>query len=97
MAQGTRYTWIYPNITFALSQDSMWIYQAFPLDAGPSHVIQTICFPRASVELADFEQRARHYYDRIDGAIAEAQQEAKRHAMDAETHGGQFVMDIPKS
>jgi phenylpropionate dioxygenase-like ring-hydroxylating dioxygenase large terminal subunit len=70
-ASGTRYTWIYPNISFALSQDSMWIYQAFPLAADRCHVIQTICFPSASLELDDFEQRAEHYYDRIDAAIGE--------------------------
>lgn len=70
-AKGTRYTWIYPNITFALSQDSMWIYQAFPLAADRCHVVQTICFPCASIELDDFEQRAERYYDRIDAAIDE--------------------------
>ena len=70
-AAGTRYTWIYPNLTFALSQDSMWIYQAFPLSQDRCHVIQTICFPADSVALDDFEQRARHYYDRIDAALAE--------------------------
>jgi phenylpropionate dioxygenase-like ring-hydroxylating dioxygenase large terminal subunit len=70
-ARGTRYTWIYPNITFALSQDSMWIYQAFPLAQDRCHVIQTVCFPADSVALDDFEQRAQHYYDRIDAALAE--------------------------
>jgi len=70
-ARGTRYTWIYPNLSFALSQDSMWIYQAFPLAADRCHVIQTVCFPRASFELDDFEQRAKHYYDRIDRALDE--------------------------
>ncbi len=70
-AMGTRYTWVYPNITFALSQDSMWIYQATPLAADRCRVIQTICFPQASMELPDFEQRAAHYYERIDAAIAE--------------------------
>jgi len=71
LAKGTRYTWVYPNLTYALSQDSMWIYQAFPLAAARCHVIQTVCFPADSVELDDFEQRAQHYYDRIDAAIAE--------------------------
>ena len=71
LTKGTRYTWIYPNISFALSQDSMWIYQAFPLAADRCRVIQTICFPAASVRLDDFEQRASHYYDRIDGALGE--------------------------
>jgi len=71
LVQGTRYTWIYPNLTFALSQDSMWIYQAFPLAADRSRVIQTICFPAESVALDDFEERAQHYYSRIDAAIDE--------------------------
>ncbi|UCH40106.1 MAG: aromatic ring-hydroxylating dioxygenase subunit alpha [Gammaproteobacteria bacterium] len=71
LAKGTRYTWIYPNISFALSQDSMWIYQAFPLAADRCHVIQTVCFPAASVALDDFEKHARHYYDRIDSALDE--------------------------
>ena len=70
-AAGTRYTWIYPNITFALSQDSMWIYQALPLAADRCHVVQTICFPAESVALHGFEARAKHYYDRIDAALAE--------------------------
>lgn len=70
-AMGTRYTWIYPNMTFALSQDSMWIYQVYPLAAGRSRVTQSICFPQASIELDDFEARAAHYYARIDAALAE--------------------------
>ena len=70
-ALGTRYTWIYPNMTFALSQDSMWIYQAFPLTAERSRITQTICFPRASMELPDFAASADHYYARIDAALAE--------------------------
>lgn len=70
-ASGTRYTWVFPNLTFALSQDSMWIYQAYPLDAGHCRVVQTVCFPDESVDLDDFEQRAAHYYARIDAALDE--------------------------
>jgi hypothetical protein len=69
--RGTRYTWIYPNITFALSQDSMWIYQAFPVSADRCRVIQTICFPAESVALDDFGERSTHYYQRIDAALEE--------------------------
>ncbi len=68
---GTRYTWIFPNLTFAASQDSLWMYQAFALDADRSHIVQTIAFPAASVALADFESRAQHYYARIDAALDE--------------------------
>jgi phenylpropionate dioxygenase-like ring-hydroxylating dioxygenase large terminal subunit len=71
VAKGTRYTWIYPNTTFALSQDSMWMYQAFPLTADRCWIMQTICFPDESVALSDFDDRARHYYARIDAALDE--------------------------
>jgi len=70
-AKGTRYTWIYPNTTFALSQDSMWMYQAFPLSADRCWIMQTISFPAESVAFDDFDERARHYYERIDAALAE--------------------------
>jgi phenylpropionate dioxygenase-like ring-hydroxylating dioxygenase large terminal subunit len=70
-AKGTRYTWIYPNTTFALSQDSMWMYQAFPLSADRCWIMQTISFPAGSVALGDFDERAWHYYERIDAALAE--------------------------
>jgi phenylpropionate dioxygenase-like ring-hydroxylating dioxygenase large terminal subunit len=70
-AKGTRYTWIFPNTTFALSQDSMWMYQAFPLSADRCRVMQTICFPAESVALGDFDDRASHYYTRIDAALEE--------------------------
>ncbi len=69
--RGTRYTWIFPNLSFAASQDSLWMYQAFPLAADRSRVVQTVAFPSKSVALADFAQRAAHYYDRIDAALDE--------------------------
>jgi phenylpropionate dioxygenase-like ring-hydroxylating dioxygenase large terminal subunit len=68
---GTRYTWIYPNLTFAASQDSLWMYQAYPLAADRSWIVQTVAFPSASVALDDFEDRAQHYYARIDAALDE--------------------------
>ena len=68
---GTRYTWVYPNLTFAASQDSLWMYQAFPLSADRCRVLQTICFPAETVALSVFENRVIHYYDRIDTALNE--------------------------
>ena len=68
---GTRYTWVYPNLTFAASQDSLWMYQAFPLSADRCRVLQTICFPAETVALSAFENRVIHYYDRIDTALNE--------------------------
>ena len=70
-ALGTRYTWIYPNMTFAASQDSMWMYQAYPQAPDRSHIVQTICFPPHIIKIDDFESRAKHYYDRYDAALDE--------------------------
>lgn len=68
---GTRYTWVYPNLTFAASPDSLWMYEAYPTSAGTSRIVQTVCFPEETVLLEDFDCRAVHYYDRIDTAIEE--------------------------
>lgn len=47
------------------------MYQAFPISADRCRVIQTICFPADTLALDDFEERAQHYYERIDAAVAE--------------------------
>jgi len=68
---GTRYTWVYPNLTFATAPDTMWMYETFPIAANKTRIIQTICFPKQSVEADDFETKAQHYYNRFDEALAE--------------------------
>ena len=68
---GTRYTWIFPNMTFAASTDSIWIYEAYPIGANRCMAYQTICFPSQTVDLDDFEEKAKYYYDRFDAAVEE--------------------------
>jgi phenylpropionate dioxygenase-like ring-hydroxylating dioxygenase large terminal subunit len=68
---GTRYTWVYPNLTFATSPDSLWMYQAYPITPDRSRIVQTICFPADTVNETDFESKVKHYYDRYDAALAE--------------------------
>ena len=68
---GTRYTWVYPNLTFAACFDSLWMYQAYPVTAERCKVIQTIAFPRTSTQRNDFSTRAQTYYRRIDTALEE--------------------------
>ena len=31
--QGARYTWLFPNMTFAASSEALWVYEATPLGA----------------------------------------------------------------
>lgn len=68
---GIRYTWVYPNLTFAASSDSLWMYEAYPITPNRSHIVQTVCFPAQTTALTDFPGRAKHYYERIDTAIEE--------------------------
>jgi len=68
---GTRYTWVYPNMTFAASYDCLWMYHVYPINAGKTHVVQTVCFPPETTMLSDFSEKARAYYDRFDTAIDE--------------------------
>jgi len=70
-ALGTRYTWLFPNLTFAAGQDAVWIYEAYPLESARCRVVQTICFPRKTVVDADFESKATQYYHRLDAALDE--------------------------
>lgn len=68
---GVRYSWIFPNMTFAAGRDALWVYEANPIDAGHCAVTQTTCFPRNVSALHDFEERVAPYYHRMDAAIDE--------------------------
>ncbi len=68
---GARYTWVYPNMTFAAGTESVWMYEAYPLSPDRTLVGMTICFPTKTTEREDFDNNAQHYYARFDAAIAE--------------------------
>lgn len=70
-AAGTRYSWLFPNVTFAANKDAAWMYEALPIDAQSSQIALTLCLPEASFELDDFEERAQHYFDRLIAAVEE--------------------------
>jgi phenylpropionate dioxygenase-like ring-hydroxylating dioxygenase large terminal subunit len=71
LGSGTRYTWIFPNMTFAAGQESIWVYQANPIGPNRCEVRQSICFPRSTIELIDFEEKSQAYYQRLDDAMDE--------------------------
>lgn len=70
-ASGARYTWVFPNMTFAANTDALWCYEAYPLGPERCKVVQTACFPPASVALPDFKTKVVAYLDRLDAALAE--------------------------
>ena len=68
---GTRYTWIFPSLTFAAGSEALWAYAARPLGPGRCRVTQWVCFPPATVEVPGFREKAERYYTRMDEALAE--------------------------
>ena len=70
-ATGVRYTWVFPNMTFAAGMDSLWMYEAYPIGASRCHVVQTSCFPPETLELSDANAKIEAYYERLDAALDE--------------------------
>ncbi len=70
-ALGTRYTWVFPNMTFAAGNEALWVYEAYPLGPQNCLVQQSVCFPPETLDHPDFEACAAHYYHRMDAALAE--------------------------
>ena len=68
---GTRYTWIYPSLTFAASVDAIWILEACPQTAERTIGSLTLCFPEETAAREDFLDRAEVYQRRMDTALAE--------------------------
>ena len=70
-AAGVRYTWVFPNMTFAAGKDALWVYEAYPMGPGKCHVVQSACFPPETLALSDVADRLTAYHERLDAAIAE--------------------------
>ncbi len=68
---GVRYTWIYPNLTFAVGRDSMWMYVVNPVDKDNSEITQSTCFPKNIIYSDEFKTKSKFYYSRMDAAIEE--------------------------
>jgi phenylpropionate dioxygenase-like ring-hydroxylating dioxygenase large terminal subunit len=69
--EGARYTWVFPNMTFAANRDALWCYEAYPLGASRCRVVQTSCFPPETIALPDFARKSAAYLKRMDAALAE--------------------------
>jgi len=68
---GARYSWIFPNMTFAAGQEAIWVYEANPITSERCQVRQSICFPKNTTELPDFKEKSQAYYQRLDDALDE--------------------------
>ena len=68
---GVRYTWLFPNMTFAAGTDAVWLYEVYPLSAQRTQVAMTACFPASTVAQPNFDEVAAYYYQRLNDAIDE--------------------------
>jgi phenylpropionate dioxygenase-like ring-hydroxylating dioxygenase large terminal subunit len=69
--RGTRYTWMFPNMAFAAGNESIWVYETYPIAPNRTRVGMTACFPAETAARPDFDEHVRHYYQRLDTAIDE--------------------------
>ncbi len=69
--KGTRYSWVYPAMTFAASTDSIWMFEVSPITPARTNVRMTLAFPSSTVARPDFEQHVQQYYKRFDVALRE--------------------------
>jgi len=70
-ANGVRYTWAFPTMTFAAGADSLWIYEAYPLGPHKCHVVQSVCFPPETLAANGAPAKLDSYYERFDAALDE--------------------------
>ncbi len=70
-ATGARYTWVFPNMTFAANRDALWCYEAYPLGPDRCQVVQSACFPTETTKLAEFPEKSAAYLARLDAALQE--------------------------
>ena len=70
-AAGVRYTWVFPNMTFAAGTDALWVYEAYPLGANRCKVVQTACFPPETLAMVEATAKVDAYHNRLDAALAE--------------------------
>ena len=69
--EGTRYSWVFPSMTFAADSEALWAYDAQPITPERCRVTQWVCFPPETVSASDFETKVTRYYTRMDEALDE--------------------------
>jgi len=68
---GTRYTWIYPNMTFAASTEGTWVYETLPIAANRCRVGMTVTFPEETTKKDGFAEKSEIYVSRMHAAVDE--------------------------
>jgi choline monooxygenase len=68
---GTRWTVTYTGFCFAATIDCMWFIECYPIAPNKTRYAWVNCFPRSTMDRADYEKLAPGYYERWDAAVIE--------------------------
>lgn len=68
---GVRYTWAFPNMSFAAGPESLWVYEAYPDGPEACHVVQTACFHPDTLAAPGADTAVAAYHARLDAALDE--------------------------
>ena len=69
--EGSRYSWVFPSMTFAAGSEALWAYDAQPITPKRCRVTQWVCFPPQTIASPGFSEKVQRYYQRMDEALDE--------------------------
>jgi phenylpropionate dioxygenase-like ring-hydroxylating dioxygenase large terminal subunit len=80
LSNGTRYSWVYPNLSFAASRDALWMLEVTPIDPTETQVRMRLMFDADVMQSRGFAAKLATYEERMkigmeeDIVVLEAQQ-----------------------
>ena len=75
---GTRYTWLFPGLSFAVSSDALWSFIVEPLSPERTRVTLGVCFAPEVMQEDDFAERLAPYRQRMEEGLQEDLEVLKR-------------------
>ena len=71
LSNGTRYSWIYPNLSFAASRDAVWMLEVTPIGPAETQVRMRLMFDADVMQSRGFAEKLSIYEERMQIGMAE--------------------------
>ncbi|MDB4827202.1 aromatic ring-hydroxylating dioxygenase subunit alpha [Gammaproteobacteria bacterium] len=71
LSNGTRYSWVYPNLSFAASRDALWMLEVTPIGPTETQVRMRLMFDADVMQLKGFAATLATYEERMQIGMAE--------------------------
>ncbi|RTL66202.1 MAG: aromatic ring-hydroxylating dioxygenase subunit alpha [Hyphomicrobiales bacterium] len=76
--EGTYYPCLLPATLFGFTVDSVWVFELHPKGPDRTTLVAASLFAREATERPDFEEKAAHYYQRVDTIVPEDNEAVER-------------------